>query len=67
MKASEVTRLQFAQWSFERDRLLNMYPRRMPWTELPEDEKVVYLEEADYYLKGVVADWPVDILKRLDA
>lgn len=66
MKASDVTKQQFAEWSFQRDRLLNMYPRKMPWTELPADEKLIYLEEAEVYLKLPASEWPVDIRRKLD-
>jgi len=66
MLASEVTRQRFAEWSFEFDRnYKGMYPRKMPWGEIPQDERELYLEDADRYLKMPVEQWPVEIQKRL--
>ena len=71
---NEVTREQFALWSFERDRdeeQRGFFPdeRTLPnsWEELPRDDKVVYLSEADYYLKLPRGHWPADILTRLQS
>lgn len=64
MKRSEVTQEQFAIWSFERDREVNLYSMDAKFENLPKDEWESYLEEADYYLKET-DDWPVDILDRL--
>lgn len=60
-----MTKQQFAELSFERDRVMGMYPRRMPWKNLPDDEKQIYLEEAELYLKMPTSEWPIDILKKL--
>jgi hypothetical protein len=67
MKINEVTREQFAQWSFEQDRRYGLYHHKQLWSQLPEPEQKQYLEEADHYLNDHSKDdWPVDILVRLD-
>jgi hypothetical protein len=64
MKREEVTAEQFAYWSFLRDKELGLV--RGEFAKLSPDEKVVYLEEAKFYLAGHShLDWPEDILARL--
>jgi len=67
MKQSEVTQQQFAEWSFERDQSIGIYPGRTSLADLPEDEQNQYQEEAAYYLnEHPKDDWPKDIMVRLE-
>ncbi len=35
------------------------------WKDLPDDEKELYLKEAEFYLKQENYNWPMKILLRL--
>jgi hypothetical protein len=66
MKAKDVTAIQFAKWSFKRDKAVGLYPKLYTWEHLPKDEQKLYMEEAGVYLSMPSKDWPLDILERLD-
>lgn len=66
MKAADVSPVQFAHWSFERDRGVGLYERRTKFGDLPCDEADDYLDEAHFYLRKSPREWPLDILDRLD-
>lgn len=68
------SRMQFAQWSFERDRAVGCFapaPQIRTFSCLSDEERQVYLEEADFYLAkpadAWLDEWPEDILERLTA
>jgi len=60
-----VTREQFAKWSLEYDIEQGNMPPDAQLETLCEDEREVYLDEADYYLELDKEDWPNDVLERL--
>jgi len=66
MKQGEVSKEQFAKWSFERDRSVGLFDEDDEWNTLDAEEREEYLDEAEYYLtKHPKDDWPEDILERL--
>lgn len=68
MKTSEVSSLQFANWSFEQDLSNGAFEDEgiTSWEDVLEDEKEIYIWEAEEYLKQPPYFWPIDILRKVD-
>lgn len=67
---SSPSRMQFAQWSFERDRAAGCFadaPQVKTFFCLSDEERQAYMEEADFYFAKPMDEWPEDILERLTA
>lgn len=61
----EVSREQFALWSFERDKKVELYEEEETFESISREEREGYLEEAEYFLSLDKSEWPNDILERL--
>lgn len=65
---TKIGKGRFALWMFEYDRDIGCFDdddNITEWSQLPEGEKKVYLEEAEEYLSLDEGHWPCVILKRL--
>lgn len=61
-----ITLWQFARWSYERDQYAGLESRKKSFDRLSDDDRKVYLEEAEYYINIYDKnDWPNDIMLRL--
>lgn len=67
LRKEEVTKEQFAKWSFERDMRLDITDN-IRWEDTSQEEKDLYLDEANFYFtdEKMKDDWPLDIMVRLE-
>ena len=65
----EITKEQFAIWSFERDLSAGCFDEEInkpkSLNDLSSEEYRTYLDEAEMYFTLSREDWPIDILERL--
>lgn len=60
-----LTKEQFIQWSFERDRDLDLLGNVRVFEQLDSEEQEAYTAEAEYYFSGRgELGWPADIVQR---
>ena len=50
MKKHEVSKEQFAKWSFERDRSVGLFGEDEEWSTLDAEERKDYIKEAGHYM-----------------
>lgn len=63
--SGSIKPIQFAKWSFERDRSRGLYDPTMTWDGIDEDDRNEYLWEAEHYIKNVhPTEWPEEILTK---
>ena len=61
-----ISAKQFAERSFENDRMNGIYDKSMRFKDLDAEEREIYFSEASEYMTIPQEEWPEDVLARFE-